>query len=141
MPTKDDVPGALDRNETLIEKLMQEKEAHAKTKIELERVVKEKEEILNKIEKRAKSISEKFSKVVLVLYLPLWITIMNFGLIFKLHPLKIVLVVQIFLSAILSLTSIYMGITGIGLARKLKFMLKNALYKLFNFSSLQNIES
>lgn len=118
-------------DEGAIEKLNQEKEAHIKTKNELEIALKEKEELLNRIEKLAKTISILFSKIIMSLYLPLLITILNYYFIEKIHPLRKILIIQGSLSILVALTSIFMGVTGRGLAKKLRRILKIAVYRLF----------
>jgi hypothetical protein len=118
-------------HEDMMEKLTKEKEAHVKTKIQLEIVIQEKEELQTKIENLADSISTIFSKVITSFYLPLLITILNYYIIIKRHPIREILVVQIALSIIIAFGSIYMGVTGRGLAGKLKRILKKAVYKLF----------
>ena len=113
-----------------IENFNQEKEAHAKTKNELEMALREKDELLNKVEKLAKSISMKLSKIITILYLPLWIIILNYYFINKLHPLQKILVVQVSLSVLFAFTSIFMGVTGKGLAEKLRQILKIAVHRI-----------
>ena len=125
-------------NEDDIEKLRQEKEAHIKTKIELEIAIKEKEELRNKIEKLANSISTKLSKIIMILYLPLLITILNFFIIHKWHPFRGILVIQIVLSIIIAVTSIFMGVTGRGLAEKLRRIFKKVVYRLFGIRPLSD---
>lgn len=121
-------------DEDVIEKLNQEEEAHVKTKNELEIALKEKEELLNRIEKLAKTISTKLSKIIMSLYLPLLITMLNYYFIKKIHPLRKILIIQSSVSIFVALTSIFMGVTGRGFAKKLRRILKIVVYRLFSIT-------
>jgi len=123
-------------DESIIEKLNQEKKIHAKTKKELEIALKEKNELLNKIEKLAKTISILLSKIIMSLYLPLLITMLNYYIINKMNPRWNILIIQISLSISVALTSIFMGATGRGFAKKLRWILKMAMYRLLGIKHL-----
>jgi hypothetical protein len=123
-------------NDDVTEKLEHEKKEHIITKNQLQIVIQEKEELQCKIENLANSISSKLSKIITIFHLPLLITILNYYVIKKLHPLREMLIVQISLSIIIGSTSIFMGVTGRGLAGKLKRILKKAVYGLFGIRPL-----
>lgn len=122
--------------EDVIEKLNHEEEAHIKTKSQLEIVIQEKEELQSKIENLANSISTKLSKIITIFHLPLLITILNYYVIKKLHPLREILTIQIALSIIIAFACIFMSVTGRGLAEKLKQLFKKAVYRLFGIRIL-----
>ncbi len=117
-------------NENINKELEQEIELHTRTKILLEKVMIEKNQLKKRIETLVENISTMFSKFLFLMSIPINIGMLNFIVIIRLQPNNLILTIQIIVSVLIIFFSLYIALTGKGLVKKLKKTFRNFLEKL-----------